>query len=212
MPYRVRSFWEQFHAKRRPARLIDIAFALLALLGAWLINIIPIAILAGEFHFSGAVFWCAMAGVLALVVLPVAAPILPYHHLVARKAFPFLSRGYLLVVAYCLCVAGILAFGDLNRFIFLASLSQALALGTTLILLALRTLRPSVAQEQSAYSPGRRAADSVVALAIVAAIAASTPFTVWLPTTLFLKTDACLDAGGRMGGDSVCEYGSSRPN
>lgn len=156
-----------------------------------------------------------VSGLLGVLFFPLVVPVLPFRHLVVGRGFPFLKPGYAFVALYLLSIAAIMSFGSLNSFLSLAGFFQVGGLLTALTFAWLQRHREPDhnAETLSSDSSGVRTAQrEVLVIAVVLLVAVGAATIGWLSAKLFLDTDACLDAGGRMGGDSVCDYGPSGPN
>lgn len=116
------------------------------------------------------------------------------------------------LVSAGLILATLLTFGEFRRFPMLAAAIQALALVTVLSFQGLAGRWGFAETDRRPRGVWARSADIVVAIAVVVAVATTASSLTRLPLSRSLERDACLDAGGRMSVEGVCEYGPLGPN
>ena len=209
----MREAWVRFWSHRQPITRAKLVHAYISLSGASGLVVIPTMFLAGEHGLLAIIFGIFVSLVLGVLLFPFALPLIWMGHFIAFHEFPFLRCNYLFALLGGLVLAVVLMVDDFGRFPYLAASVQTIVLAATLIFVWLGP-KEAATDDRTRFAKAKEApqADAALALAIIAAVVVATPLLVWRPGARFLKTDACLDAGGRMPSNGVCEYGLGGPN
>jgi hypothetical protein len=171
------------------------------------LNVMAVLLLAGELNILSVIAAAIGAVVLSPFVLVLVWPVLALRRVVVGGEFPFLRWPYIFAVLYGLILATLLTFGEFRRFPMLAAAIQALALVTVLSFQGLAGRWGFAETDRRPRGAWARSADIVVAIVVVVAVTAAASSLTWLPLARSLQRDACLDAGGRMSLEGVCDMG-----